>query len=852
MDEREGWGSLSTSSATAVLLLLLLWSGTSMVAAQEPIKISNATELQEVRDDLDADYVLADDIDLSGIDNFEPIGSDEEPFTGTFDGDGHTISNLTIERRDKEEIERIGLLGAVGDEGTVSNVNVTDAEATGDKTRGVVGVLVGRNYGDVTGSLAEGSAAGGGVGGLVGINRGTVSESHADVEVTGDLAGGLVGSNGREAEVRGSSAAGNVTSEKEVGGLIGNAGGEVHDSHATGNVKAKKGMAGGLIGVVRNIGSVHDSYATGDVEAEEDAAGGLVGHAYSRRITNSHATGDVTGRNNVGGLIGFADSGEIANSHATGSVTGAWAVGGFVGLNDESSTIADSYSGGDAQGYAEVGGFVGENKGEVNDSRAEGNVEGESRVGSLVGDLDSGSLVDSRWEENTESVPAIGIKKPGTEFENVTPDTMGKSGEDAGRPPASKPGGEKWNFEAGGVVSSPTVVDGTVYVGSEDGNVYAVDADDGAQEWSSQVGGTVAHSVGAPWTGLGPTVLISPTVAGDVVYTAQTTRSIDDEFTFSVRALDASNGDKIWDHKTDSRITSSPTVSEGTLYVGGSEEEYMYALNASTGEEEWRYGTEGGVTSSPTVVDGTVYIADRGAYVHAIDAETGESEWKLPLGNTSVFLSSPTVVDGTVYVGSISVRDSTGAVHAIDAPEGTERWSLDAGPTVSSPTVADGTLYVGGGSSLYALDALTGKEEWRYVAKEQVVSSPTVADGTVYVGGGKYLHALDASTGEEMWMFEDRNRGLSTSPTVVNGTVYIGSAGGNLYAINAGVSGSSEGSRVLLGTLGHHHTWAKKQAEYIDVEGGLPTSALVIGALVATLLVALVGGALLRRRSDTD
>jgi len=285
------------------------------------VEVSNATELQNVREDLDADYVLVDDIDLSGVDNFEPIGDEEAPFSGAFDGDGHTILNLTTHR---QEDENVGLFGAVGEEGTVNNISVTDAEITG--SAGYVGVLVGRNAGDVTASRAEGKVTGSGAGGLVGNNLGLISESHAEVEVTGDspaggpLAGGLVGNNDRGAEVRGSSTAGNVTAEGEerlrVGGLIGNAAGEIHNSYATGDVESEKGVAGGLIGLLHG-GRIHDSYATGDVEAEEDAAGGLVGYASGdSKISNSYSMGEVTGKNRVGGLVGFAEGGEVAGSHA--------------------------------------------------------------------------------------------------------------------------------------------------------------------------------------------------------------------------------------------------------------------------------------------------------------------------------------------------------------------------------------------------------------------------------------------------------------------------------------------------------------------------------------------------------
>jgi len=821
--------------AVAAVLILFLCAGTGAVAAaEEYVEISSATELQDVRDDLDADYVLVDDIDLSGVDNFEPIGDDEAPFSGTFDGNAHTISNLTIDRSDESDV---GLFGYVSQEGKVENITLVDAEVSGEQR---VGTLIGQNHGDVRGSRADGNVTGDlRVGGLVGDSGGNVVDSNSDAEITSEgVAGGLVGNN--YGEITRSGATGDVTGEKgHVGGLVGrnNGEGRIDGSYATGDVEGHlmgssihANGVGGLAGT--NGGEVHGSYATGEVRGESDV-GGLLGFTFGSNVRDSHAEGDVEGIRRVGGLVGWVESGTVAESHAMGDVAGRWTVGGLAGLNED--TVTQSHAEGDANGYAEVGGLIGENSGEVGDSRASGNVTADSRFGGLVGEFSLGSLINSRWEaEDADVVPAVGIRKPGTTFENVTPDTVGESGEDAGRPPASEPGGELWTFEVGDSVSTPTVVDRTVYVGSEDGSIYAISTEEGTQEWRTEIGEFVAPLSGPP------VPITSSTVAGEVVYTAQQTPT-EEGFVGSVHALDATSGEEVWKYGTRhlTRITSSPTVAGGTVYIGGVSSSggsnFLYALDASTGEEEWMYETEDDISSSPTVVNDIVYINEGSSTVHAISAPTGEEEWTLTLENRTPTISSPTVSDGMVYVGFES------GVQSIDASDGTEEWFFETDDTVpSSPTVADGTVYVGSWDrNVYAVDASTGEQEWTYRARDEIASSPTVADGSVYVGGGKYLHVLNAETGEERWRFEDSAEGLHTSPTVVDGTVYIGSyARGKLYAVNAGVSGSSEGSRVLLGTLGHHHTWAEEQAEYIDIDKGtqLPTLVgflVVIAALVA-------------------
>jgi outer membrane protein assembly factor BamB/serine/threonine protein kinase len=145
--------------------------------------------------------------------------------------------------------------------------------------------------------------------------------------------------------------------------------------------------------------------------------------------------------------------------------------------------------------------------------------------------------------------------------------------------------------------------------------------------------------------------------------------------------------------------------------------------------------------------------------------------------------SSPAVVDGTVYIG----RKVDDTVYAIDAESGTEEWRFvtDAGVT-SSPAVVDGTVYIGSSDdNVYALDAEDGTEQWRYTAGSDIDSSPTVVGGTVYVGSGDdNVYALNADDGAEQWQFETGDIVWST-PAVANGTVYVGSLDNNVYALNS-------------------------------------------------------------------
>ncbi len=345
--------------------------------------ITNAHQLQLMAMDLTASYTLANDIDLGpalaadahgnypgmwGSSGFVPIGNNPSLFAGTLDGEGHTISNLKINRPSDWDV---GLFGVVGTGGTVRNVGLLDESVTGDSE---VGGLVGVNEGTIERSYATGVVSGTGrwVGGLVGVNNGTITQSYT----TGAVSGGYY-----------------------VGGLVGRNGGTITQSYATRTVGGRgNGEYGGLVGY--NSGTITQSYATGAVSAPGNEVGGLVGANYGS-IEQSYATGAVSGGFYNGGLVG-GNFGTITQSYATGAVSGhtSTPVGGLVGGNF--GTITQSYATGtvSSQWSSPTGGLVGWNYGgTITQSYATGAVNGNDIwVGGLVGGIRGGTITQSYWD----------------------------------------------------------------------------------------------------------------------------------------------------------------------------------------------------------------------------------------------------------------------------------------------------------------------------------------------------------------------------------------------------------------------------------------------------------------------
>lgn len=272
------------------------------------------------------------------------------------------------------------------------------------------------------------------------------------------------------------------------------------------------------------------------------------------------------------------------------------------------------------------------------------------------------------------------------------------------------------------IESSPTEAHGTIYIGSQypDNALYALDATTrdphGALQWRYQTGGAVRSS---------------PIVADGLVYFGS-----DD---WNVYALDAITGLEVWRFRTRGAVRSSPRVDNGIVYIG-SDDGYVYALDATTGMLKWRRlvggsaraAGDGGsicqgapqpsaIESSPAVGDGRVYVGSLDYNVYALDTVNGDVIWHYATGGD--IWSSPAEGFGTVYIGS-----DDGGLYALDAATGALRWRCDLhGEVESSPALVNGTLYVGSDDhTLYAFDT-TGHQKWAYQTGGDVVAPPTGA-----------------------------------------------------------------------------------------------------------------------------
>lgn len=291
-----------------------------------------------------------------------------------------------------------------------------------------------------------------------------------------------------------------------------------------------------------------------------------------------------------------------------------------------------------------------------------------------------------------------------------------------GYPPATQTIPDAWDV----FTSSPSIVDGKVFFGAGDGNVYAVDAQSGILQWKFET--------------------------GDVVH-------------------------------------ASPAVAEGVVYIGSWDGNF-YALDAQTGLQKWvyeagrdpAYHNQVGFQSSAAVVDGIVYVGCRDAHVYAFDAATGRKQWDYPTSKSWVN-GTPAVRDGVVYVGT----SDTARFLALDAKTGQLRWLFDAKAYIFSSAALAGKLaYVGShNGKLYAVDTRDGTLAWEF----QTESSRQNKLGLLGADGRLNRDAFTPVFGDFQDMYVDFYRFVSigaimSSPVVDQDTVYVGSTDGNLYALH--------------------------------------------------------------------
>jgi outer membrane protein assembly factor BamB len=316
----------------------------------------------------------------------------------------------------------------------------------------------------------------------------------------------------------------------------------------------------------------------------------------------------------------------------------------------------------------------------------------------------------------------------------------------------------RWKFKAkDSIEGTAAIVKGTVFVGSMDGYLYALDLASGKEKWRYKAAGPIKGG---------------PSVHGDSVFVGDT----DGIF----HCVDVTTGKKRWTFNAAAEVTSGGNFSDDTILFG-SYDENLHCLS-NDGKELWKANVPGGpVLASPVVAAGKTFCSGCDSTLHIIDTKTGKELGSVQLdGQTG---ASAAAVGDDLYIGTMSNQ-----MLAIDLKKQAVKWKYEADdnpqPFFSSPAVAGDLVIVGcRDKRVHAYDRRTGKQTWEYPTKGKVDSSPVVAGKRVYVGSSDgNLYVLDLVKGTLVEKI-DLGGPISASPAVADNRLVIGTQNGVVYCL---------------------------------------------------------------------
>ena len=313
-----------------------------------------------------------------------------------------------------------------------------------------------------------------------------------------------------------------------------------------------------------------------------------------------------------------------------------------------------------------------------------------------------------------------------------------------------------WTFTCEDEIrGTPAIHQGTLFLGSYDNNLYALNAADGKFLWKYPTDGGIVSR---------PAVY-----EGNIYFGSEDKR---------LHVVVARSGKIVWTYYTEGPIRSSPRIAEGHVFIG-SDDHDLHAVNVNTGRAAWKFETSASIRSTPYIANELVYIGNESGDFYAIDFR-GELKWRFQAKRA--ITSSPIAAGPAVYFGSM---DST--LYALDARNGWLVWRFRLGKsTISSPAVVENIVIIGAADGfIYALEAQSARELWRFRTEHQVTGSPVVYRDSVYCGSvDGQIYCLEYRSGRLRWKFATKGP-ITGAPLVFDDIVYICSTDHQVYALLA-------------------------------------------------------------------
>lgn len=351
---------------------------------------------------------------------------------------------------------------------------------------------------------------------------------------------------------------------------------------------------------------------------------------------------------------------------------------------------------------------------------------------------------------------------------------------------------ERWHFQAGsGVNGGVIVASGTVFCGSENGIFYALRESDGTLIWKyepQQVSDTSA-------------VFTTPLVNNGKVYFG----NLNGVFL----ALDTTTGKEIWKYKAQAEINSSPVI-QNQLVFFGSRDGYLYALNAATGAEQWKLNTNGTINDAPIIDRGAIIFAaaeydPSGGSIYAVDPSTGSQKWRTKIVKERTGSFSPIAIDNRVFLTSAGLYEQhdKNYLYCLSRESGKVLWKREVPKVTTALSQFKNNVVFGSTEGLYVASVIDGSLQLFEPCGETQQSKPNVTDSAVYIGStDKSFYALRLPARLITASIASSYPMVSNSASVGDGNVLTGSGvGASSGSSSLGDDGSNGAVRGITGGL---------------------------------------------------
>ena len=329
-----------------------------------------------------------------------------------------------------------------------------------------------------------------------------------------------------------------------------------------------------------------------------------------------------------------------------------------------------------------------------------------------------------------------------------------------------------WVTEIGPSVSSPLFEDGTIYISTIAGRIFAISLAQKRIKWQSDIGSPVVSS---------PLVHNKMLIVATYDTWNKDTTSRGKNFVFGI---DIDDGKRRWCCEISGNIFSSPCIIDNTSIVIGSTRSSIYTIDVYNGNIKWIFDTDGAVWSSPSYNGREIFIGCDDGFLYCLDKD-GRLCWKTNLSG-KVRSSTPclsTYDDGqnsSLFVGTYS-----GGMFCLNQSTGIIKWRKSIlRPVMASPaTIRNQVFFAASDNSIYCFQIDDGSKIWSFESAERIWSSPCLTEhgDTIFFGSlDSHVYGIDIHSGRQNWKFPTMSM-IDSSPAIACGMMFIASRDGLLY-----------------------------------------------------------------------